>query len=318
MYQIDLPARVYEDSYKDFIKLVSSGNSHEHIRFDFQRTSYLTPLANIFLIIKVIQWNDNGKKVDFTNFKNCSSFKYLQRINFFKICGIEIEEDFIRHDSTGKFVEIKSLKSCDIGELSTEIAECIAPELVDEIDSNKLGFFNCIEYSISELGNNTVQHAQSTNSYINAQYSEYPDLIRVAIVDNGIGIKESFFINDSPHKESIITHLDAILKALEPEASSKKHLNIWGESPNAGVGLTLLKSISEKINGTFIMFTGNAFYSLDEEEIFDEELAFQGTLCSFTFKRSDIQNFNNLLYEIKKDLGLIPNTNKIEHEELFK
>jgi CRISPR/Cas system CMR-associated protein Cmr5 small subunit len=317
MHLLKLPTRVYESGSKEFLKLISSGNGKEHVRIDFENSTYLTPLANVFLIVKILEWNNNKQKVDFINHKTCNNFKYLQRINFFDNCGIKLDEDFTRHSSSGKFVEIKSLKKCDIGELSTEIAECIAPELSNEFDSNKLGFFNCIEYSISELGNNTVQHAQASNSYVNAQYSSYPDLIRVAIIDNGIGIKESFFLNNSPYSETIITDLDAILIALEAEKSSKTHLNLWGESVNAGLGLTLLKSISEKINGTFIIFTGNAYYSLDEQELFDETLSFKGTLCSFTFKRSEILNFNNLLYDIKKEIGLIPNTLNIEHEELF-
>jgi len=317
MHIITLPSRIYEAESKDFIKLVSAGNNHDYIRIDFIRLTYITPLASIFVIIKVYEWNNVGKKVDFINHQKCNSFKYLQRINFFTLCGIALDENFIRHDSSGRFVEIKSLGKSDIGELSTEIAECIAPELSDEFDSDKLGFFNCIEYSVSELGNNTVQHAQAHASFVNAQYSKHHDLVRVAIIDNGIGIKESFFKNGSPHMHSITTHLSAIYKALEPETSSKKHLNTWGESVNAGVGLTLLKFISEKIDGSFMILTGNAYYSLNDQEEFDEDLSFNGTLCSFTFKRSEIQNFNNLLYNIKKEIGLIPNTPTTEHMELF-
>lgn len=317
MFIIKLPSRVYENNYKDYLKLISEGNGHSHIRIDFQDVTYLTPLTTIFLITKIYEWNKSSQVVDFINFTTCNAFKYLQRMNFFSLCGITLDEDFLRHSSKGKFVEIKSVRNSDIGELSTEIAECIAPELKDEIDSKKLGFFNCIEYSISELGNNIVQHAQSTNSFVNAQYTEYKDLIRVAIIDNGIGIKESFFVNNSPHKDFINSHLDAINKALEIETSSKTHLNIWGESSNAGVGLTLLKSIAEKIQGDFIIFSGNGYYSLEEQELFEENLSFNGTLCSFTFKRTDIQDFNTLLFEIKKDIGLIPALPIIEQEGLF-
>ena len=317
MHIINIPPRVYEDDYKNIIKSVSGGNNKEHIRFDFQNVTYLTPLASLFIIIKVQEWVKNDKKIEFINHETCPAFKYLQRINFFDTCGVKLEENFTRHSSKGKFVPIESLINANIEELSTAIAECIAPELKDEDEPEKLGFFNCIEYSVSELGNNTVQHAKSHVSYISAQYSEYKDFIRVAIVDDGIGIKESFFANDSPHQEGIKTHLDAIHKALEPKTSSKTHLGVWGETVNAGVGLTLLKSIAKKINGTFSIFTGNAYYSLNDEEIFENELHFSGTLCSFTFKRSEIHNFNNLLYDIKKDVGLISSTSAVEHEDLF-
>lgn len=310
IYEISLPSRVYEYEYKDFIKLVSAGNGKEHVRVNFERLTYSTPIANIFLIIKVKEWIRNGQKVEFIYHKKCNAFKYLQRIDFFEHCGITIEEDFIRHDSSGKFVPIKSLQNSNIGQLSTEIAECIAPELSEEMDTTKTGFFDCIEYSVSELGNNTVQHSLCKLSLVNAQYSEYKDFIRVAIVDNGIGIKESFFRTGSPHQVEIETHMDAIHKALESETSSKTHLSSWGESVNAGVGLTLLKSLAEKIDGTFTIFTGNAYYSLNDEELFDESLSFEGTLCCFTFKRSKIIDFHNLLYDTKKDIGLIKETNK--------
>lgn len=317
MHVITIPERVYEEGYKTFIKLVSAGNGKNEVEINFEKVKYLTPLAILFLLIKVSEWTLNHQKVNFMNYESCTIFSYLQRFNFFEILEMKFEENFKRRDSAGKFVPIKSLKSCNIGDLSTEIAECIAPELVDEIDSNKTGFLNCIEYSISELGNNTVQHAECTSAFVCAQYNEVNDLIRVAIVDNGIGIKESFLRNNSPHNEYINTHLDAIHKALEPQTSSKIHLQLWGESQNAGVGLTLLKSISKKIGGTFVLFSGNGYFSLSDEEQFSDDLNFNGTLCSFTFKRADINNFNNLLFDIKKELRLIPIIEK-NIEDLFK
>ena len=175
------------------------------------------------------------------------------------------------------------------------------------------GPFDYFQYAISELGNNFIQHAGAGllrgRAFASAQYVESSDNVRVAIADSGIGIKNSFKDTGSPYYSDNLDDMGAIKKALEPDVSSSKHLYAWGDSPNMGIGLTVLWDTVNKLQGKFFIVSGEGFLSCSEgEQFLSKDNAFDGTLCSFMFTRKNFSEFSDhhtLLMKSKTDLGLI-------------
>jgi hypothetical protein len=131
-------------------------------------------------------------------------------------------------------------------------------------------------------------------------------LVRVAIADSGIGIWDSFRLNDSPHLLRIRSHLDAVQVALEPKVSSTDHLGFgWGQSVNAGVGLTLLKNLSVLMKGSFVLASQSGICSLAQAFELPDNSKLNGTLCPMSFQRSRLSQFADLLYMAKQQVGLI-------------
>lgn len=312
MTTIPLLAYAYEEHLSDLLEALGAGDGGDEIALDFEPVSFWTPGALVLLLAKTHHWLSRGKKVVFHNCKTCPAFRYLQRINFFSQCGIRLPEDFRRRDAGSRFVELRRIGgegSSNVAELSTDIAYCLFPD-ADVDDPEQSGLFDLLQYSVSELANNTIQHAKASG-FATAQYTARTDLIGVAIADSGIGVLQSFADMGSPHWKPELTDAEAIALALQPRISSKSHLtSAWGESINAGVGLTLLKEFCTLTGGHFFMAsgTGTCFQRAGHNSLRQSTLQsnYRGTVCTLSFTREKIRNFAELLNKAKQEVGLLP------------
>lgn len=312
MKKIILPAKVFEFSLFDFIRRLGDAGDADCIQVDFQFVNYYVPAAIVALLTRFHHWSAQNKEVFLINHSHCPAYSYLQRMDFFKQCGLTLEEDFQRHPAKGRFVPVREITH-DTGSLATEIATCMEPDQAELDDIEQTGLFDYFEYSISELGNNCIQHGcrrgNSSKAFALAQYAPAGDNVRVAIADSGIGIKNSFKENGSEYYAPELDDIGAIRKALEPNVSCATHLSSWGTSLNMGVGLTLLWDTVQKLEGEFIVVSGEGFLSSSGgEQLLSKDNAFDGTLCSFMFTRENFSKFRNhhsLLMKSKIDLGLI-------------
>ena len=311
MTTILLPASVDEGSLERFL-LVISQPTDERVDVDFLHVRFFIPGALVALLACIHKWVSVQKTVTLVNASKCPAFQYLQRFDFFHQCGIPLDETFTRRDSTGRFVPIKAIGRggrVDVGEVSTEIARCVAPELAESWDPEETGLFDFVEYSISELATNVIQHSGGAG-FIAAQVNDQSDTVRIGIADCGIGILESFARNGSPHWYAGMTDFRAICKAMEPQVSCRSHLKTaWGQSINAGVGLTLLKSLATALRGTFCVASYTGFFQSVGTRTrgisWTYEPPFEGTLCAISFPRTRVTQFATMLDEAKFTNGLI-------------
>jgi hypothetical protein len=314
---ISLPAHAYEEHLPDLLGRLGAGDTAEEITLDFSAVIFWSPGALVLLLAKVESWRKKTKRVVFHNCKECPAFRYLQRINFFAVCGLQMPEDFRRHDAGSRFVELRrigGIGSASVAELSTDIAHCISPDAAEIADPEQSGLFDVIEYSVSELALNVNQHAKATG-FAMAQYTPRTDLARVAIADHGIGILRSFTENGSPVCKPGWTDADAIGAALQPKVSSKLHIRSpWGDPVNAGVGLTLLRELCIQTGGHFFLASGNGVFlqmvGWKQPQLKTMPSYFQGTICVLAFVRAQISNYPELMHKAKQSLGLLPSSEK--------
>lgn len=301
----------------ELLERLGAGDTAEEIAVDFSAVVFWSPGALVLLLAKVESWRGKNKRVVFHNCKECPAFRYLQRINFFAVCGLQMAEDFRRHDAGSRFVELRRIGgqgSASVAELSTDIAHCLSPDAANVDDPEESGLFDVIEYSVSELALNVNQHAKATG-FAMAQYTPRTDLVRVAIADHGIGILRSFTENGSPVCKPGWTDADAIGAALQPKVSSKLHLpSPWGEPVNAGVGLTLLRELCIQTDGHFFLTSGNGVFlqmaGRGQPQPKMLPSYFQGTICVLAFVRGQISNYPELMHKAKQSLGLLPSSEK--------
>ena len=314
MTTISLPAHAYEPDLPGLLDQLGAADSAEEIALDFLAVSFWSPGALVLLLAKIPFWHSQGKRVVFQNCKNCPAFRYLQRINFFAVCGLQMPEDFRRHDAGSRFVELRRIGgagAAGVAELSTDIAFCISPDAAEVDDPEHSGLFDVIEYSVSELALNVNQHSRATGFEM-AQYTPRTDLVRVAIADHGIGILRSFAENNSPVWKPEWTDADAIITALKPKVSSKLHLRSpWGEPVNAGVGLTLLRELCVQTGGQFFLASGRGAFLQSagggQSQPKMLQNPFQGTVCVLAFVRAKVSNYPDLMQQAKQSLGLLQN-----------
>jgi len=307
MTKIRLPSRLQDRNLPRFVEQLGAGNVADQVEIDFAGLKFAEPGCLVALFAKTHWWiKKKQTPVVFSNVQACDAFAYLQRQDFFAHCGVVLEEKFLRHDPAGRFLEIREIGAgVSAAEIATALATCIAPDLADEWDAERTGLFDYVEYALSELALNVEQHSVS-RGFAMAQVYANSDEVHLGIADFGIGIKESFRRYGSPHVTAEMGDLEAIRKALAPKVSSKTHLvTAWGESANAGVGLTLLTALASRVGGQIMIISGSGARFLSREVVLPEERAYAGTIFAMSFPRAKVGNFARLFEDAKVGLGLI-------------
>lgn len=278
-----------------------------------------------YLLGSLKQCEQNKIAVSFINLDlNRDAIRYMSRMNFFALLQIQVDEPFKRQPHADRFYEFVEIQSNDrrsstADEIAAQVATCITGEDPDFDFSDQPppenNFFEAISYSVSELIKNVQQHSLGTG-FVSAQYYPRLDSTSIAIVDTGIGVRESFNRHSSPHANLIATDVSALRKALEAEVSSKTHQNcpFRNHAENAGVGLTLLTDIALQAGGCFQFLSGAAMvHSEGECEL---STSYQGTYVYISFNRSALNRFQEML-EIAKSKYLDLPTLNPDIESIF-
>lgn len=305
MYKIVLPRTGLLNSCNELLNQFDIPDGCNGIIVDFTNVVFYEISSVVMLLAKLHVLVIKGLPVNIEIRDTSTPFKYMQRMNFFKLCGIHVNESFSRHDPAGRFVDIKAIGKnhrIDTGKLSEEVADCIAPDQKDLVDPEQTGGYDGISYSVSELINNVIQHSNSYG-FLGAQHYPKSDLTQIVVADIGIGIRQSFIESGSPHARQVETDRLAIELALKAEVSSKSHgIYAVGGAENAGVGLSLLKDVALSSGGSFLVVSGDSCFK--DDKWLTLKNSYQGTLVACSFKRSNLDDFNQLLENAKIKNGL--------------
>lgn len=183
----------------------------------------------------------------------CESFTarskhYFERMRLFHFLGIASGIQMQEHEEAGRFVPITQIRNADD---QTRFVTEIVPLL--HLDPK---YAEPIRYIVSELLRNVIEHSNSEyGAFVAAQY--YPsNIIRIGIVDTGIGIRNSI-----ARSHLVKDDLDAVRLALMPGITGTTAQE-GGTSENAGAGLFFIKSIASINEDFFTVYSGSAFYKL--------------------------------------------------------
>jgi len=187
--------------------------------------------------------------------------------------------------------------------MGSEMALCLAPGGGDW-GHPLAGPYDFVWYVLTEMANNVRQHSGGIG-FASAQVISSEGMVRMAIADNGWGIRESFRAAGLPWSAGI-DETGAILKALEPRISSK------GSPNNEGVGLTLTRQLAELAGAWLLIISGCGVVRFNpsndqiiQEEVLPDGACYPGTLVALTFRQDRVQNFAKLLHQAKQMAGLL-------------
>lgn len=315
MKTLILQKNVFEKDMGTLIENLSCIENFE--RVDFKEIKYYIPAAITALLCSLKSPQASNIKFATIN-RNADSFKYFQRMDFFKYYKFknEIEEEFTRHSSNN----FSPILKITLTSKEQEIANIINSTLFGNKninESKKDNITKVIQYAIGEIVRNVIQHSEGIG-YIASQYYPRYDYIRIGIADSGIGILESFKKNNSPYYQKEDNHLSIIKKALRNKTSSKTHLPLPAYSSgheNQGVGLTMLKEIVKKTYGHFVLLSGNAMIYQDGVNEQEKELNgfYKGTICSIALSRKEIENYP--YRQLRKDIFDSVNETNIKNSD---
>ena len=267
---------------------------------DLSRLRRVTPAGLVTLVATVSRWRREGHPFRFEGLQRCVITDYLKRMDVFKACGVQLSENFRRHESLGRFVPVRYIDH-QVDQMGSDLSACLAPG-GDDYEHPLHDLYDLAWYVLTETAQNVRQHSWG-DGYVAAQVNPTEEVVRLAMADNGRGILKSFQAVDLPWSRGL-DDAGAIRKALEPKVSSK------GPPSNQGVGLTLVTRLVQLIGGGMTIVSGSGMMNIRRGAAptfvtLPGPTYFQGTLLGLAFHQKDVQNFAGLLQSAKLDSGIL-------------
>jgi anti-sigma regulatory factor (Ser/Thr protein kinase) len=202
----------------------------------------------ILCILASLKLENPKLKVNF-EIMEATSKHYFERMGLFKYLNLNFGKEVKKYEKSGRFIPLTTIKTDD--DLTKFIQELI-PLL--HLDKKKI---QPIIYTISELVRNVLEHSKSKDgAIVCTQYYQKSNIVRLGIVDRGIGIKTSISKSHLVKDDE-----DAILKSLTPGITGKTSKE-GGTEYNAGAGLFFIKSFSSVNKEFFLIYSGTSYYKL--------------------------------------------------------
>jgi anti-sigma regulatory factor (Ser/Thr protein kinase) len=189
------------------MKVVDQLNSDDVVTLNMERLRYITPIGFTGLL-SVLDYLEDHFEVYIIVPINISPIGYMERMNFFKVCSVNVKKQFEeqkdmeaiynrnRNNLEDELLEIRIAKTHpQIAEISTLIKRIFKNK---GLKGNRL---SDIQSFITELGNNVVDHTKSS-CFIAVKNNDDENEIEIAVSDRGEGIYNSlkeFLTGNSPH-----------------------------------------------------------------------------------------------------------------------
>lgn len=196
----------------------------------------------------------------------------------------------------------------DIEQITQEITQTIIGFIQDAQTQKELKI--CLNYIISELLNNIVDHSGS-QGWSMAQY--YPKLrkVIVCIMDCGCG----FLHRINSKFSEITTELEAIKKALQRGVTASI-ARVYNQERNSGYGLYIIYSLAKEIkNSEFLIASNNqVFYFGPRPENCNLQTSLEGSLACFSL---DIKELENNDYYVDNLISFAKTSQEDEDFDIF-
>jgi hypothetical protein len=171
------------------------------------------------------------------------------------------------------------------------------------------GSYPLVQYCCGELFSNCRQHARA-NAFAFADFDAERDLVRFAVADCGLGLKQSFVQNESPHVHPAVDDVDAVKIALKPGISSTTRArHPYSRSPNFGVGLSMVREFTLLAGGHFFIQSRQAWLNetagkLPSQGVCQRGAGWPGTLVNAAIPRTGCGEYLDMLRGAHRALGL--------------
>ena len=263
--KIQVPKQLDLFSTINFVESLRDIKETDSYDFDFGQTSFVEPFGMLLLSEALCRF----KKERPTAKKSCSNFQrmtYAGHMGLFKSFGLDWGNEAGEANGSSNYIPITSYSVDEIVKAAADNFR----EVGDEVEAicHRLASVLCGEegttlheyltYSLRELMRNVVEHSESDCFLVCAQYWQGKGLAELAIIDHGIGLKDSFSRNPHVKPES---DKDAINYALMPAISGKafkgdktRSRSMW---VNSGFGLYMTSRICRN-GGNFFIGSGDA------------------------------------------------------------
>lgn len=286
------------------------GIENESYYVDFKNVYTCDPFPMLIVSNEIRHKRDELKRLSFYA-KNCSN-TYAKHMKFYRACGIDLGDNVEVTKGNSNYSCITKLSVNQLKEegrqsldVIQEVIEKKAKAMAEIVAQGNTGFKNWLAFVIRELMRNIPEHSKSDNIWYCAQYWPSYDLVELAIMDEGIGIKESLCEN-SNYVQMIETDEDAIKLSLEPGISGTmigdKPSFAQSEWDNSGYGLYMVSEMCAELDASFILASGKSAIKVCKENgkivYSNNETNIHGTAIRIRVRPSATIDYNEIRKQI--------------------
>ncbi len=283
----------------------------EEIVFDFGKTRTVEPFGMLVVASEIERCVEEHPEAKFTC-RNFEHMTYAGHMGFFKSFGLDFGRNPGEAQGSRNYIPLTYFKTAALKADAARAGHDVGDEV--EAQSKRLSetlsgssdgdVFETLSYSIREIMRNVVEHAHIDRLAICAQYWPTKGRAEVAILDRGVGLKES--LKPNPHIDAS-TDKSAINYALMPAVSGKafkgaRRLEKRGPWTNSGFGLYLTSRICRN-GGNFFIATGDTGMLLtsgkDGKRYISTSL--NGTAVRLSIRTENLDSLRNALAKFRAE-----------------
>jgi hypothetical protein len=291
------------------------GNLEVDEKLNFKaKLKWVRPFGMLVTASSIKQIRNRYKDIPFNleYNQNHSGVNYAGHMGFFKSISEKIDVGKMPGEANGNdnYIPITELDfskihndEIDKGKFVVmgEVIEQEASRLAKVLSRDDKEMHTLLTYLIREILRNIPEHADVKQAWICGQYWS-DKTAEIAIVDDGIGIKESLRKNKI-HREYIETDEDAlkfaikagISQAFQPSRKNKSE----DEWANSGFGLYMVSEICKELQGSFVLASGNKYIKINQDgEMKLGETLFKGTAVKVTISTNKILKSRQMISKI--------------------
>lgn len=294
--------------------VLSQLEESEEFIFDFSNTMKTEPFPMLMVSseIRRLRTKYPGSKMACVNYKHMT---YAGHMGFFRAFGLDFGKAPGEASGSSRYLPLTIFNVATIkrkaAEQSIEVGDQVEREskrlaaILCGGDSGSL--FDTLSYSVREMMRNVVEHSNSSRFGICAQYWPSKKRVEVAILDRGMGLKES--LKHNPHLD-VSDDKAAINYALMPAVSGKtfkgsksKQKGPWA---NSGFGLYMTNRICRN-GGNFFIASGSYGMLLTKfgEGKSYSDCQFKGTAIRMVLRTDQIADLKDSLETYRNEGYLI-------------
>lgn len=307
MTTIALPKSLNRQGAVEFVRELGKTPEDNEYMFDFGPLSWAEPLGLLYAggaIRRFLIERLNRATFRYSNVGLNDCHGYCAHVGFFRAFFIKYGNEPGAASGSTTYLPITKVVVADLkaeahdrGEALSDAVHARGVALARVLAQGRSRELEgALAFSFREIIRNAAEHSDSELLWYCGQYWPTRRIATIAILDEGIGLRESLSANPYLNVED---DKDAIRFALLPGISGKffpkSRLNRWG---NAGYGLFMTSQLARR-GGSFVMLSGQqgvSFGSGSLKQYFDSDL--NGTALSLTLSLDSLGNFDEKLKEI--------------------
>lgn len=307
MTKLKIPQNLSLKNAINFCNRLWKLEEDENFEFDFGRLGRVEPFTMAYVANELKRFATTySGRCRAINYENHS---YAAHMGFYKAFGLKHGKNPGEATGSSTYIPLTILRVEDIkkeaalrgehiGDVLEEKSKQIAQMLIQQ---QKGDLVDTLTFSIREIMRNVVEHSSSEIIEYCAQYWPTKNLVEVAVLDTGIGIRKG--IERNPYLK-IETERDALHLSLLPGISGKMYKGIkerkHDEWQNSGFGLYMTNRICRN-GGSFFIVSNDSSVLLSSDGKEDIECNYKGTALRLQIDTNSITKYRDMLSRFRQE-----------------